>query len=72
MRHRYRTQSQLKARRGAHRFLAWDYRPSSAQLGAELRALRPKTAKLATELALREHVQPSSSRSTVPSRSQLS
>jgi transposase, IS30 family len=57
MRHRYRTRSQLAARRGRLRALAWDYRPSAAQLLADVRAARPKPAKLACQLALREQVQ---------------
>ena len=57
MRHCYRTQSQLRQRRGRLRALPWDYRPSVAQMWAEHRARRPKAAKLATELELREQVQ---------------
>ena len=57
MRHRYRTRRQLFARRGMHRVLPWDYRPSVAQLWADQRAARPKQAKLATQLALKEQVQ---------------
>jgi IS30 family transposase len=57
MRRRYRTRRQLFARRGMHRVLPWDYRPSVAQLWADQRAARPKQAKLATQLALKEQVQ---------------
>ena len=57
MRHQYRTRSQLRAPRGRPRVLPWDYRPSVAQLWTEHRARRPKAAKLATHLELREHVQ---------------
>lgn len=57
MRHRYRTSSQLRLRVGKPRVLPWDYRPSSAQIWAEHRARRPKAAKLATRLELREQVQ---------------
>jgi len=57
MSHRYRTRSQLAARRGRLRALPWDYRPSTAQLWADERAARPKPAKLACQLALREQVQ---------------
>jgi IS30 family transposase len=49
MRQRYRRRSPWppSARR------EWDYRPSRAQTRAELRACRPKPAKLATNVALR-------------------
>src|SRR5579864_3019709 len=57
MRHRYRTQTQLRARRGVHRRLPWDYRPTAAQMWADYRARRPKERKLAPQLALFEEVQ---------------
>jgi IS30 family transposase len=47
-------------RRSRHGFRAtkpWKYRPSLAQLRAEFMARRPKSAKLATNLQLRELVQ---------------
>jgi IS30 family transposase len=52
MRQRYRTRARWD--RPAGRPL--DYRPSRAQTRAELRACRPKLAKLATNLALRDLV----------------
>jgi IS30 family transposase len=57
MRHRYRTRGQLDGPRGRPRLLPWDYRPSAAQLRADLLAARPKQAKLALQLALRAQVQ---------------
>jgi IS30 family transposase len=57
MRHRYRTRDQLAGPRGRPRLLPWDYRPSAAQLRADLQAARPKPAKLAVQLALRDQVQ---------------
>ena len=57
MRHRYRTRERLRGGAGAPRRLAWDYRPSLAQLRADARARRPKPAKLARNQALRELVQ---------------
>ena len=57
MRHLYRTRSQLRGRRGRLRMLPWDYRPSVAQHWADLRATRPKPAKLAIQLDLRDQVQ---------------
>jgi IS30 family transposase len=57
MRHRYRTRGQLGGPRGRPRLLPWDYRPSVAQLRADLLAARPKQAKLALQLALRAQVQ---------------
>jgi IS30 family transposase len=57
MRHRYRTRSRLEGGPGMHRRLPWDYRPSLAQLRAEQQAQRPKPAKLATNLVLRELVE---------------
>ena len=57
MRHRYRTRGQLGGPRGRPRLLPWDYRPSAAQLRADLLAARPKPAKLALQLALRAQVQ---------------
>ena len=57
MRHRYRTRRQLFHRRGMFRVLPWDYRPSVAQLWADQRAARPKRAKLASQLVLKEQVQ---------------
>src|SRR5215813_1214087 len=57
MRHQYRTQSQLRSRRGRHRRLDWDYRPSTAQMRADHLARRPKDHKLVTQPALFEQVQ---------------
>jgi IS30 family transposase len=54
MRHRYRTQG---PRSGRQRLLPWDYRPSLAQQRADAVATRPKQAKLATNLMLRELVE---------------
>jgi len=48
MRHQYRTRTQLRARRGAHRRRPWDYRPTVAQMRADYRAQRPKDRKLVT------------------------
>jgi transposase, IS30 family len=54
----YRSRSQLKGRpSGIHRRLPWNYRPSVAQLRADATARRPKRAKLATNLPLRELVE---------------
>jgi transposase, IS30 family len=57
MRHQYRTRSRLEGRPGAHRTVPWDYRPSAAQRGADLRATRPKPALLATNRRLHDWVQ---------------
>src|SRR5216684_6624776 len=57
MRHRYRTQGLLRPHGGLRRTLPWDYRPSLAQQRADAMASRPKRAKLATNLVLRELVQ---------------
>jgi transposase, IS30 family len=57
MRHQYRTRSRLEGRPGAHRTAPWDYRPSAAQRGADLRATRPKPALLATNRRLHDWVQ---------------
>jgi len=57
MRHQYRTRTQLRARRGAHRRRPWDYRPTVAQMRADYRAQRPKDRKLVTQPALFEQVQ---------------
>jgi len=57
MRHRYRTRGQLGLPQGRPRLLPWDYRPSAAQLRADLLAARPKQAKLALQLDLRAQVQ---------------
>lgn len=59
MRHQlYRSRSRLKAKPvGKPRTQPWDYRPSVAQLRADFKARRPKSAKLATRLELRELVQ---------------
>ena len=56
MTHRYRARS-VMAGVGRPRVHAWDYRASRAQRAADDRASRPKPAKLATHLELREHVQ---------------
>src|SRR5205814_3225692 len=54
----YRSRSRLKQHpRGKPRSRPWNYRPSLAQLRAEATARRPKLAKLATNLALRELVE---------------
>ena len=59
MRHQlYRSRSRLKAKSvGRPRTQPWDYRPSVAQLRADFNARRPKSAKLATHLELRQLVQ---------------
>jgi IS30 family transposase len=57
MRQQYRTRSRLEGRPGAHRTAPWDYRPSAAQRGADLRAARPKPALLATNQRLHDLVQ---------------
>ncbi len=57
MRHRYRTQGLLRPHGGLRRTLPWDYRPSLAQQRADAMAVRPKQAKLATNLLLRELVE---------------
>src|SRR5713226_2242163 len=57
MRHQYRTRSRLEGRPGAHRTAPWDYRPSAAQRGADLRAARPKPSRLATNRRLHDWVQ---------------
>ena len=56
---RYRTRPQLGAgpRLGRPRTRPWDYRPSLAQHRAQVKASRPKPAKLATNLPLRDLVQ---------------
>src|SRR5260370_33834160 len=54
----YRRRSRLQANPfGRHRTQPWDYRPSRAQERAKRLASRRKTAKLATNAALRELVQ---------------
>jgi transposase, IS30 family len=57
MRQPYRARLGPAPCRGRPRTRPWDYRPSRAQTRAELRAFRPKSAKLATHLALRELVE---------------
>ena len=57
MRQQYRTRSRLEGRPGAHRTAPWDYRPSAAQRGADLRAARPKPALLAANKRLHDWVQ---------------
>ncbi len=57
MRQQYRTRSRLEGRPGSHRTAPWDYRPSAAQRGADLRAARPKPALLATNQRLHDWVQ---------------
>jgi IS30 family transposase len=57
MQHQYRTRSRLHSRSGALRIRPWDYRPSLAQQRADLLAARPKPAKLARNLRLRDLVQ---------------
>jgi len=57
MRHQYRTQGLLRPHGGLRRTLPWDYRPSLAQQRADAMAVRPKQAKLATNLLLRELVE---------------
>src|SRR6266536_4358951 len=57
MRYRYRTRGQLGLPQGRPRLLPWDYRPSAAQLRADLLAARPKQAKLALQLDLLAQVQ---------------
>ena len=59
MRHQlYRGRNRIKANAsGKRRSIPWIYRPSLAQLRADAKARRPKAAKLATSLALRELVQ---------------
>jgi IS30 family transposase len=56
MRQRYRSRARL-AGIGPPQVLPWKYRPSLAQKRADSHAARPKQAKLATELRLRELVQ---------------
>jgi len=54
----YRSRSRLKQHpRGKPRSRAWNYRPSLAHSRADAAARRPKPAKLATNLALREPVE---------------
>lgn len=53
----YRTRLRLKTRIGRPRVLSWDYRPSLAQRRADHQAARPKPARLAVELRLREEVE---------------
>ena len=58
MRHQYRTPARLRdSSRGRPRVLPWDYRASVAQKRADLRAARPKPAKLATNQRLHDVVQ---------------
>src|ERR1700693_2853332 len=57
MRHPYRARLGPAPRRGRPRTRSWDYRPSRAQTRAERWAARPKPAKLATNLPLRELVE---------------
>jgi IS30 family transposase len=57
MQHQYRTRARLNSQRGRPRILPWDYRPSLAQRRADHQAARPKPARLAVELQLREEVQ---------------
>src|SRR5260370_2556523 len=56
MRQQYRTRSRLESRPGRHRTAPWDYRPSAAQRGADLRATRPKPALLATNRRLHDWI----------------
>ena len=53
----YRTRSQLDHQRGRPRTAPWEYRPSLAQRRADNAGRRPKSARLATNLPLREIVQ---------------
>ena|SRR5487761_1197496 len=57
MRQQYRTRSRLEVKAGRPRSAPWDYRPSLAQKRADHIAARPKLARLATNLPLRELVQ---------------
>jgi IS30 family transposase len=59
MRHQlYRSRSRLRANPpGIRRTQPWNYRPSLAQQRADFMARRPKPAKLATDLRLRQLVQ---------------
>ena len=57
MRQQYRTRSRLEVKAGRPRSAPWDYRPSLAQKRADHIASRPKLARLATNLPLRELVQ---------------
>ena len=58
MRHQYRTSARLKnSAMGRPRLLPWDYRPSVAHKRADLRAARPKPAKLASNQRLHDEVQ---------------
>ncbi|HET9410635.1 MAG TPA: IS30 family transposase [Candidatus Dormibacteraeota bacterium] len=59
MRHQlYRGRNRIKANAsGKRRSIPWIYRPSLAQLRADAKARRPKAAKLATNLLLRELVE---------------
>jgi transposase, IS30 family len=59
MRHQlYRGRNRIKAHAsGKRRSIPWIYRPSLAQLRADAKARRPKAAKLATNLLLRELVE---------------
>lgn len=50
-------QYRRRSRQGVRATKPWKYRPSLAQLRAEFMARRPKSAKLATNLELREVVQ---------------
>ena len=56
-RQQYRTRSQLDHQRGRPRTIPWEYRPSLAQRRADKASRRPKPAKLATNIPLREIVQ---------------
>jgi IS30 family transposase len=57
MQHMYRTRWRLAGRAGRPRVRPFDYRPSLAQKRAEQERARPKPAKLAGNLPLRELVQ---------------
>lgn len=57
MSHRYRARTVLGGAVGRPRVHDLDYRPSRAQKSSDYRAARPKPAKLATQLALRDQVQ---------------
>src|ERR1700751_160413 len=57
MQHMYRTRWRLAGKAGRPRVRPFDYRPSLAQKRAEQESARPKPAKLACHLPLRELVQ---------------
>jgi transposase, IS30 family len=57
MQHMYRTRWRLAGKAGRPRVRPFDYRPSLAQKRAEQESARPKPAKLARHLPLRELVQ---------------